>query len=176
MTRCPDHRSDNSGPPPKADAAPDYSKKIPSPVRIIIIVAIVAFACETLVMLVLPVFPIMPTWAVALVDATLLVILLSPLIYFSLYRSLVKIIGLYKQAQDQLKTYRNHLEEMVAEKTAALMHALDESHRRESEVSGLLEGSHAVLKYRQFSAAARSILSGANKDIDLDRVFALLDD
>jgi len=159
MNRYPDHTSDNSEPPLKADSPPDYSKAIPSPIRIIIIVAIVAFLCEAVVMLVLPVFPPMPTWAVALVDASLLVVLLSPLIYFGLYRSMVKIIRLYKQAEDQLKTYRNHLEEMVEEKTAALMHALDESHRRESEVSALLEGSRAVLKYREFSAASRSIFN-----------------
>jgi PAS domain S-box-containing protein len=56
-------------------------------------------------------------------------------------------------------------EDITARKAAEdiLMNTLEESQQRQSEVSALLEGSHAVLKYHDFSSAAQSIFSSCKK-------------
>jgi signal transduction histidine kinase len=73
----------------------------------------------------------------ALIDATMLVIILSPVLYFCLLRPLIKIIQQRKQAEAELRNYRDSLEELVNERT--------------TEISALLECSRIVLKHREFN-------------------------
>jgi PAS domain S-box-containing protein len=56
-------------------------------------------------------------------------------------------------------------EDITARKAAEdiLINALEESQHRQSEISALLKGSHAVLKYHDFRSAAQSIFSSCKK-------------
>jgi PAS domain S-box-containing protein len=56
-------------------------------------------------------------------------------------------------------------EDITARKAAEdiLINALEESQQRQSEISALLEGSHAVLKYHDFKSAAESIFNSCKR-------------
>jgi len=76
----------------------DPSNKLPSteavesssPLRLVIIVALSAFIVEAFVMVILSLLPPNPLWAEAIIDATLLVLLLSPALFFFLLRPLIQ--------------------------------------------------------------------------------------
>lgn len=60
-----------------------------SHVRLVAMIVFAVFVCEALIMFILSYLPVFPTWLQALIDATLLVFLLSPVLYFGLFRTLV---------------------------------------------------------------------------------------
>jgi PAS domain S-box-containing protein len=88
--------------------------------RLVIFLALSVFICEASVMLVISFLPTFSVWLHALFDATLLVILLSPVLYFCLFRTLVRHIHQRRQVEEELKHHRDRLDELVVERTAQL--------------------------------------------------------
>ena len=68
----------------------DYGPRIQSQIRIVMLIALSIFICEAAVMLIISVLPTVSIWRGALIDATLLVILLSPVLYFCMFRTFVR--------------------------------------------------------------------------------------
>jgi PAS domain S-box-containing protein len=98
----------------------DDRPQIQSQMRLVMLVALSVYISEAAVMLVISFLPTSPGWFYALFDATLLVILLSPVLYFCVFRTLVRHIAQRRQVEEELKNYRDRLEELVAERTAEL--------------------------------------------------------
>ena len=88
--------------------------------RLVLLIALSVFICEASVMFVISFIPAASIWLHALLDATLLVILLSPVLYFALFRTLVKHITLRRQVEKELKLHRDRLNDLVTERTAEL--------------------------------------------------------
>jgi PAS domain S-box-containing protein len=88
--------------------------------RLVLLIALSVFVCEASVMFVISFLPTTSIWLRALLDATLLVILLSPVLYFCLFRILVKHISQRRQVEEELKIHRNHLNDLVIERTSEL--------------------------------------------------------
>jgi PAS domain S-box-containing protein len=109
--------------PPETAATgpvPKIAENIHSPVRLLLFIGLAVFACETFVMGVLYLLRILNPWIEALIDSTLLVILLAPVLYFGVFRLLVRHIAEHQLAQRELEKHRVHLKEMVAERTDSL--------------------------------------------------------
>ncbi|MEJ2286890.1 MAG: hypothetical protein P8X85_25250, partial [Desulfobacterales bacterium] len=99
---------------------PEDEPRVRSQVRLVILIALSVFICEASVMLVISFLPTVSVWLHALLDATLLVILLAPVLYFCLFRTLVRHIARRRQVEEELKKHREHLEKLVTERTAEL--------------------------------------------------------
>lgn len=91
-----------------------------SPIRLVIIVTLAVFFSEAALMYILYQLPRAPIWFEALFDATLLVILLSPVIYFFIFRPFVQQITSLNRAEAALVAANEKLENRVAERTAEL--------------------------------------------------------
>lgn len=84
-----------------------------SPVRVLAILALAIFAAESLVMAVLFFIPGIYEPALTLIDASLLVLLLSPALYFYLFRPLVLLVEERRRAEDALKTERDRAQDYL---------------------------------------------------------------
>jgi PAS domain S-box-containing protein len=72
-------------------------------IRLVFFVAVSVFICEAFVMIILSFLHPLPIWFAVLLDSTLLIILLSPVLYFGLFRSLVHYINERKKAEKTFK-------------------------------------------------------------------------
>ena len=72
-----------------------------SPGRLLFIIFFYVFITEAFIMILLSVIPSLPTWMWAMLDATLLVILLSPALYFFVLRPLMQHLTERKLAEDK---------------------------------------------------------------------------
>jgi len=95
-----------------------------SPVRLLVIIVFSVFVAEAFIMFLLSVFPPFPTWMWAMLDATLLVILLSPALYFFVFRPLMLQISERRQVEEALErlSQRN---EMILEAAGEGVFGLD---------------------------------------------------
>ena len=73
-----------------------------SPARILAIMALAIFAAETLVMIILLFIPNVSGPGKTLIDASMLIILLSPFLYYYLFRPLVLLIDERRRAENDL--------------------------------------------------------------------------
>jgi signal transduction histidine kinase len=89
-------------------------------VRLVILIALTVFIGETLVMFILLALPSFPGWLDAFFDATLLVVLLSPVLYFGLFRILVRYISELQQARETIKKQRDTSDQQIISRTAEL--------------------------------------------------------
>ena len=124
------------------ELSPEDEPRIRSQVRLVMLITLSVFICEASVMLVISFLPMFSVWLHALLDATLLVMLLAPVLYFCLFRTLVRHIARRRQVEDELKKHRDHLEELVTERTAKLTAAnrnlqkeISERKRAEAELT-----------------------------------------
>ncbi len=78
-----------------------------SPYRLLIIMALSIFIIEAFVMIFLSLLPPLPLWIVVLIDSALLIVLLSPTLYFFLFHPLVMHITERKRTEDRLRLFRS---------------------------------------------------------------------
>ncbi|NOS35044.1 MAG: hypothetical protein GQ522_00235 [Deltaproteobacteria bacterium] len=97
-----------------------------NPLRFLLIITFSIFIVEALVMFIaMPLLPPLPQEIVALFDALLLTLLILPTLYYFLFKPMVTYIKERENAEDSLRGYQHHLEELVKEKTASLYKAID---------------------------------------------------
>lgn len=142
---------------------PGYS----SPLRLLAIIAGSIFAAEAVIMAILYfVRPFTAEWAKALLDSTLLIIILSPVFYYFLFRPLILHIHERRQAEEALEKARDELEERVSERTRELKNANEK-----------LQKSNALLELHSLElATAKETLNKENTFISavLDTVGAII--
>ncbi len=97
--------------PHPGGSAIQTSRNYKSPLRLVLIISLCVFFGETFVMVVLSFLPAWQTWFEALFDATVLIILLSPVLFFFVYRPFVQHLKERNTAQQQ----RHDLGERVKE-------------------------------------------------------------
>ena len=88
------------------------------PRRLIIIIALAVFNGELLIMIFLYLLPPLPLYARAIIDSTTLVLVLSPVLYFFVFRPLVRHFNDLKRAQIALRKSERQL--VQAEKMSSL--------------------------------------------------------
>lgn len=86
-----------------------------SPLPIFLIIALTAFVGEALVMLLLHYYQPTASWqGMAIADATLLCLMISPVLYFFLFRPMVLLIADVQRSERQFKTLANGMFEGMA--------------------------------------------------------------
>ena len=108
------------------DSSAKHSIDNRSNIRLLALVASSVFLAEVFVMIALSFLPSLPTWWQAIIDATLLTILIFPILYFGLFRFLDRLILKHQHALKELGYHRERLEELVTDRTADLSAALKE--------------------------------------------------
>jgi response regulator RpfG family c-di-GMP phosphodiesterase len=96
------------------------SARITSPVRMLAILIVVVFCAELTIMIVFSRLPPIPNWLESLLDALLLVVIISPVLYYALFQPLTRIIADQKRAEAELLEYRRRLEQTVETRTQEL--------------------------------------------------------
>ena len=91
-----------------------------SKIRLVILIGIFVFLCETLVMVIILFMPALPAWFKILFDSSLLVLLLSPILYFAVLRPMVQHISEHQLTEDKLKRHGDQLEDLVKQRTSEL--------------------------------------------------------
>jgi C4-dicarboxylate-specific signal transduction histidine kinase len=121
---------------------------IQSPVRLVMLVALSVFISEATVMFVIAFLPVTSLWLHALFDATLLVILLAPVLYFCLFRTLVRHIYQRQQVEAELRNHRDRLDELVTERTAELTDRAERARQIADSLPLLVASVGADRRYR----------------------------
>lgn len=114
------------------------STRARSPLRLVLLTALSVFVIEILVMLALP--PLEPSLAAAMLDSTLLTLLITPALYLFLLRPLVREIEHREHAEDHLRSLNETLEDRVAERTADLSATNERLRRMAVELNRAEEG------------------------------------
>lgn len=81
-----------------------------TPVSLVFFLVISIFTAELLAMFIFPVMPPLSTLLRALVDSAILTILVSPLIYLFVFRSLIQHYSDRKRAEEQIAIFRQFAE------------------------------------------------------------------
>ena len=95
-----------------------------SPLKLIVIIFFSVFIIEAFIMSSLYILPSTSIWIRIFIDATLLIILLSPILYFFGFRPLIIHILERKQAEDALKQL-NHKSKLILEAAGEGIFGLD---------------------------------------------------
>jgi hypothetical protein len=86
---------------------------ITSPVRMLSVMIVAVFCAELAIMILFSQLPPIPIWVENLLDALLLVAIISPVLYYALFQPLTRIIASQKQVEADLLEYRRRLEQTV---------------------------------------------------------------
>ncbi|MBE9529602.1 MAG: response regulator [Proteobacteria bacterium] len=108
-----------------------------TPLRFFLLVAVSIFFVESYVMFILPYLPTLPIYLVALIDAFLLTVLISPLLYFILVKPLIVQIRERRLAEERLRQHKDHLEDVVEERTIKLRKAIEDLSKENAERKSL---------------------------------------
>lgn len=124
LGRCPGLPSGNGPRPDKGGltSANDWPSR-KSQIRLVLLVVLTVFFGEAMVVFVLHALPEIPAYFEPFFDAFLLIIVVSPALYFGLFRSLIKQLEKRQQLLQELEKHRNKFEELVAERTFDLSEA-----------------------------------------------------
>jgi diguanylate cyclase (GGDEF)-like protein len=118
---------------------------IPSATRILLTTSAAIFATEVVIMFAIQQVNIENPVIEALIDASVLTLVLFPVLYFSIFQTMVRKNRTLKEAEEALRQVQRDLEDRVDERTGELRESNDrltgvlrrlESHNREMEVLG----------------------------------------
>ena len=100
---------------------------------LVVIIGVLVFVCESLVMVAIYSMPALSTSTKIFIDSCLLALLLSPTLYFGVFRPMVRNIQERQQAEETLRSHGHHLEDLVKQRTAELS-AANETLRQQIRV------------------------------------------
>ncbi|MBI5826178.1 MAG: PAS domain S-box protein [Deltaproteobacteria bacterium] len=121
-----------------------------SPVRVLAVMALAIFTAEALVIVVLFFIPGVSGLALTLIDASLLVLLLSPALYFHLFRPLVLLVDERRRVEEELKTERDRAQGYL-DVAGVILVALD----RDGHVKLINRKSAELLGYEEKDIAGK---------------------
>lgn len=104
-----------------------------SPVRLLTVIALSIFVAEMVVMVILYIFPEIPRSIETIIDAGLLLILLTPVLRFYFFKPMELLIEKKEKAEASLIEYKANLESLVEDRTARVTAAMKELEREVAE-------------------------------------------
>lgn len=139
-----------------------------SPARLFLIIAASIFLIEAMIMIVLPRLPVFSATTVALLDTSALVVLLSPILYFFLFRPLLAHINERKTAEAGLVIERDRAQSYL-DVAGVIIVALDENgsvaliNKKGCEILGYEE--HDILGRNWFANFVPDAMWGMGKEM-----------
>ncbi|MBJ6725655.1 ATP-binding protein [Geomesophilobacter sediminis] len=167
-----------------AAARPERTKLIFAPIRLMAILILSVFAIEMAVMIALSRMPQLSVVAANFIDATSLVTILFPILYFSVQKPLLQLLEDYRGKERELLGHREALEEKVArrteELTAAVARLEQEAAERRKAEEALSESEDCfrrifeqnddgIILFSQSDGAIRDVNPAAEIIFDCDR-------
>ncbi len=108
----------NSRPPANAERGTESSRQVyPSPIRVLLLISVTIFSAEIFYMLFLDKLIPFPPLQNALVDATTLVLLVTPALYFLLYRPFIIHIEEHRKAEKALQESESRFKQIFQQVT-----------------------------------------------------------
>ena len=163
----------------KADRNPVYMKAgrmsriYQSPFYLLGFLMISIFSGESAIMFLLSALPQMSGIAEALLDSSLLIMLLSPVFYIFLFRPLLLHIAMRREAEEGLRVSNNELEKRVYERTTELAEAnrnlvaeIEDRTRIDEELKKAYRLTHQILEMAPFgiySVNSKGFIEYVNK-------------
>ncbi|UCG78460.1 MAG: diguanylate cyclase, partial [Nitrospirota bacterium] len=133
----------------------------PSPFNVLFMTAISIFAGEAIVMYLVSIFPSMSMLEEALLDASLLIMFVSPILYFFVLSPLMHQVRERRKAESELKSAHDKLEARVMERTVELA----ESNKQLSEE--MKERIKAVKALEESEEKYRTLVNSTDDSIYL---------
>ena len=118
------------------------------------------FSIELAVMMLFDQIHGLPPWLENLLDSSILVALLFPILYFSIYRPLTRLIEQHVLMEAELLDHRDHLEELVARRTREVDEYV-RLHEEEDDLAAYVIGQYLEVSYRD-PRVEYSILSASH--------------
>ncbi|MFQ6678072.1 MAG: PAS domain S-box protein [Fidelibacterota bacterium] len=126
------------------------NKKAITPKRIILILGITIFAVESILMFFLTYFQSIPLWLEGLIDSTILVILVFPILFYYVLKPMITEIDQRTKAEKELLDIQLELEKRVEKRTKQLSETNDEL------MFEVQEKTFAELKSRKLASAVNN--------------------
>jgi len=95
-------------------------KKLYSPARLVVTIALSIFISEMVIMTVIEFFDSLPNSIEVLLDATLLTLIVSLILYFLLFKPLLHLVNDCRINEEELKVHKADLEVKISERTREL--------------------------------------------------------
>jgi PAS domain S-box-containing protein len=137
------------------------------PARLLLVVAVSIFLVEFVFMVMLRHLPPMSYWQVALIDSLVLVLVLFPVLYTVVFRTMAQQLADLKAAEGKMLQMNQSLEARVAERTGQLTGALEEATAANEKIDDILQSvSDGLLvldgqgRIELLNSAARELLGG----------------
>ena len=111
--------------PSPAIDPPKDSDTVRSQIHLVIRIGLTVLFCEALVVTVVYLLPELPPGLKVLLDAVFMILLLSPVLYYSVIRPMVRQILERRRAEEKLKRHGDNLEDLVNQRTSELSAAND---------------------------------------------------
>lgn len=154
----------------KDDSDEESSKGYFSPLRSLVIITASAFFAEFFIATLLALLPPFLEPVEAFIDASLLAILVFPFLYFFLLKPTIVHINKRKIVEENLRYYKNHLEELVEDRSNKLDKVTKELEKK------MIEDNRAEAKYYDLYENApdmfASVYSDSTKIVECNITFA----
>lgn len=117
---------------------------VQSPQNLVVLLALCVFFAESVIMVFLSFMPAFPTWIQALLDAIVLILLLSPALYYLVYRPFAQQIDDLKVSEHAIQKANKELEDRLQERTAQVQRRTHELNERVKKLNCFYGISHLV--------------------------------
>jgi C4-dicarboxylate-specific signal transduction histidine kinase len=134
---------------PAGEFAIRESAGVRSPYGLVILIAVCVFISEASLMIVISLLPEIPTMVEALFDATLLMLVLSPILYFFVYRPFAQNIADLKRSEHAINEVNETLENRVKERTAELQSRTQQLYEQIKQMHCLYGVARLVEEHRE---------------------------